>query len=339
MQDKPYYFLKSESVFSKIRRPAFCCIGVSAMCTLRCKMCFTWKNKYVKSPEEPLLDEWYSFIDRLADLTDNCVEINVAGGEPLLDERNLALVGFSAKKGLSTSMPSSGYLIDKDMAYKIADSGLDAIGISLDGINKNTHDFLRGVPGCYDRAMQAVNHLDKYSGNIQISIITTISKVNLDEIVKIAEWVNSDNRIENIIFQAISQPFGLSFDNEWYKSHEYDFLWPQGIKKVHDTIDELIKLKNKGYKISNSVSQLDSFKKYFKKPEDFIKKGECNVNFYMNINQEGDVFLCVHKKPIGNIKKDAPATLWYSSKANLLREYIKNCKRNCHHLINCCYEE
>lgn len=339
MQDKSYHFLKSENSFSKVRRPAFCCIGISTMCNLRCKMCFTWKNKYVKSPEDPTLNEWFNFIKLLGDLTNNSIEINCAGGEPLLDERNLALISFSAKRGLPTSMPTSGFLIDKEMAYKIADTGLNAIGISLDGINKNTHDFLRGIDGCYDKAVQAISYLDRYRSNLQISIITTILEKNLDEIIKLTERVNEDKRIENIIFQAIAQPFSAPYDDEWYKRSEYNFLWPQDIKKVHNVVEELIKLKKMGYKISNPISQLEVFKRYFESPQHFIKENRCNVDFYMNINQFGDVFLCVRKEPIGNIKKDNPKDMWYSKEANRIREEIKNCRVNCHHLVNCCYEE
>ncbi len=92
------------------------------------------------------------------------------------------------------------------------------------------------------------------------------------------------------------------------------------------------------YKISNPVSQLEAFKRYFKNPNEFIKKGMCNVNFYMNINQFGDVYMCLRKKAIGNIKKCTPKDMWYSENAGQIREEIKNCRVNCHHVLNCCYE-
>ena len=284
MQDKPFNFLKSQNSLLNIRKPAFCCIGISTGCMLKCKMCSTWKTGYFTTSQEPTLNEWFRFIELVADLTDNSIEINVSGGEPLLDERNLALISFSAKREIPTSMPSNGFLIDKEMAHKIADSGLNAIGISLDGINRDTHDFLRGVKGCYDKAMQAIDYLDRYCGNLGIGILTTISEKNLDEIIGLTKWANEDNRIETIIFQAIAQPFSTPLDNEWYNKSEYSFLWPKDTKKAHALLDELIKLKKMAYKISNPVSQLDAFKRYFENPREFIKKDICNVNFYMNIN-------------------------------------------------------
>jgi MoaA/NifB/PqqE/SkfB family radical SAM enzyme len=302
-------------------------------------MCFFWRDKYIKSPEEPTLNEWYNFLDHLVYLKDNKLEINLAGGEPLADERNLALVRFASQKSFYTSLNSSGFLIDKEMAYKIADSGLNLAVISLDSINKNTHDFLRGVDGSYDRVMRAISYLDKCSRNLEIWILAIILEKNLDDIIRLAEWVNAHDRIRRILFQAIAQPFNTPFVDEWHNKSEYNFLWPQDIKKVHEVIDELIRLKKAGYKITNTVSQFETFKRYFQRPSDFIKKTRCNVDFYMNINNLGDVYMCIRRGSIGNIKKDDPDDIWYSEAANRVREEIKNCQINCHHLINCCYEE
>ena len=306
---------------------------------LKCKMCFFWKNKYVRSEQEPTLSEWHNFISLLADLG-GTVEINLAGGEPLLDERNLALVNFAAKKGIYTSLSSNGFLIDKEMACSIAQSGLEVIGLSLDGIDKDTHDFLRGTQGSYDKIMKGIDYLGKYCPDITIGIQTVISQRNLDEIIGLTKWVNGFGGIRYIVFQAIEQPFNTPLDFEWYKKSEYDSLWPNDIKKVNDVINELIQLKVSGYKIANPVSQLEVFKAYFAAPGKFIKKGKCSVgDNYMNINQFGDIFLCLRKESIGNIRTFAPQELWHSRKVAGAKEAMNNCRDNCHHLLNCCYTE
>ena len=339
MSDKSGIFLSSENNNLTIRKPAFCCIGVSLKCILRCKMCSIWKNDFTQMPGEPTLKEWYRFIDQLGSLTNNSVVINIAGGEPLLDDRNLALINFSAKRGLVTSMPTNGFLIDRQMAQKISESCLHEIEVSLDGINKNTHDFLRGVEGCYEKAIQAIDHLHSCRDKLKIAIIAIILGKNLDEITQLAEFANKDKRIETIIFQAVAQPFNTPLDHEWYKKSAYRFLWPGDLKKVCSVIDELMKLKKIGYKISNPLSQLEVFKRYFADPDDFIKAVSCNIDFYMNINEFGDVYMCPRKKAVGNIKKDSVKDIWYGQTANKIREEIRSCRVNCHHLLNCCYEE
>jgi MoaA/NifB/PqqE/SkfB family radical SAM enzyme len=339
MQDKPLDFLKSQNDLLEIHKPAFCCISVSSACPLKCKMCSLWKNGYSKSTQEPTLDEWSGFIEQAAELSDHFLEIGFAGGEPLLDERNLALIKVSSAKGLVTSMPTNGFLIDREMALKIADSGLSAIGISLDGIHRSTHDFLRGVEGCYDRVMQAISCLGKTHNSPKIGILTAISGKNIDEVVELAKWVNVDSRIQTIVFQAIIQPFNTPPDSRWYNRSEYSFLWPQDIQKVRCALDELIGLKQAGYKLSNSVAQLESFKRYFADPGAFVKNAACNADFYMHADQLGNLYICPQKKSIGNIKKDNLRDLWYCAAANQIREEIRGCGLNCHHLLNVLYQE
>ena len=339
MQDKSAIFLKSETCVSNIRRPVFCRIGIPSTCMLKCKMCFGWKINFKKGLKEPTLQEWCDFIDLLGDFSNNSIEMNFTDTEPLLDERNLALIAFSAQKGLPTSMHSNGVLIDKELAFRIVDTGLNQITISLDGINKETHDHLRGVEGCHDKVMRAIGYLDSCAGNLKIGIQTIILSENLDEIVSLVEWVNKDERLGHISFQAIMQPFFTIPIDGWHQKSEYNFLWPKDIKKVFTIIDELIRLKKTGYKIGNPISQLETFKKYFEKPDNFIKKSNCNVDFWMNINRSGDVRMCENMQPIGNIQSSRPEEIWYSQEAVRRREGIKSCKANCNILVNCAYEE
>ncbi|HTY45164.1 MAG TPA: radical SAM protein [Patescibacteria group bacterium] len=322
-----------------IRKPTFCCIGIAPACMLRCKMCFFWQNQYRKDPQEPTLYDWYDFIDQLADLHDRKIEINLAGGEPLSDKRNLALVRFGSKKGLFTSLNSNGFLINKGMAQALADSGLNLLVISLDSIDRNTHDFLRGVTGSYDRVMRAIDYFDKCPGHLQIWIQAIILERNLEHIIKLTEWVQAHRRIKRIVFQAVAQPFNTPLVDGWQHKKEYSALWPQDIAKVQEALDELIRFRRAGYKITNTVAQLETFKRYFQKPTEFIKAAGCNVDFYMNINHLGQVYMCTRKEPIGHIKQGHPHQIWYSETAARVRNQIRQCRLNCHHLINCCYEE
>ena len=108
-------------------------------------------------------------------------------------------------------MCTNGFLINDKIAHKEVKSGLNVIIISLDGMSKDTHDFIRGVSGCYEGVMHAIGYLNKIRGDLSIGIQTIILEKNLDEIVKIVEWVNEDKRIGFINFQAIACPFDTVF--------------------------------------------------------------------------------------------------------------------------------
>ena len=53
----------------------------------------------------------------------------------------------------------STYLIDEDMAKRIADSGLNVLAISLESLNPKTHNYLRGKDDVFSRAMKAIEYL------------------------------------------------------------------------------------------------------------------------------------------------------------------------------------
>ncbi|HTY44828.1 MAG TPA: radical SAM protein [Patescibacteria group bacterium] len=339
MQEKPANFLRSETGAAKARRPAFCRIGIPATCMLKCKMCFGWKAEFKEDPQAPSLSQWRTFIDSLSDFSEQAIEMNFSDTEPLLDEKNLALIAYSVKKGLPVSLHTNGVLIDAELASRIADTGLHQITISLDGMRSQTHDRLRGMEGCYDKVMRAISHLSSRRGSLRIGVQAIILDENLDEMVSLAEWANADGRLSHISFQAVTQPFFTAAIEKWHEKSEYAFLWPKDIKKAHAVIDELIKLKKMGHKIGNSASQLETFKKYFQEPDSFVRKAECNVDFWMNVNRRGDVRMCENMRPIGNIKKGRPQEIWYSQEALHRRAQIKSCKVNCHTLVNCAYEE
>jgi len=229
------------------------------------------------------------------------------------------------------------------MAKKIADSGLKEIALSLDTINADTHDFLRGVRGVYERLMHAIQYLHSYAPGLQIKLTAVIMEKNLDDLVDLAKWVIADPRIICVNFQAITQPFNTKPEDGWYEKSEYSFLWPKDLNKVEYIMEELIKLKQENkLKINNPASQFRIYKAYFRNPQSFIKKTSCNIDKQaINITSNGQVFICYNYEPIGNIKQEDfdMEQLWHSLQADLVRNNVQNCRKNCQQIVNCYYDE
>lgn len=317
------------------KKPKHCVISLGFECPLKCKMCFMWRVP----PEEKCvtLEEWKKFVNELHLFLDFPIEINILGGEPLLKKYIYELITFIRKKGFRASMATSGFLINRDVAGRIASSGLNTLGISLDSLDEKIHDFLRGVGGVYKKAIDAIDLI--YDSKCKIDILTIIMNSNLDGIIKLADWVNSDTRIASVNFMAIMKPHCSDLDNFWYKHKDYGFLWPSNTPKVNEIIDQLISCKKQGYKITNSVVQLENFKLYFKDPTQFVRREKCNFDeVVLNVSSNGNVHLCWEMEPIGNIRYDSIKEIWDNSKAAEVRSKIKSCQRNCEPMINCFYE-
>jgi len=126
------------ALLPSLSRPAsmpldFVCIGITDACMLRCKMCQKWKEDiFIKDKTaQPSVRDWKRAISSLRTLAGDSLQINFGGGEPLLKKEIFELVSFCRKKGLKTNIATNGYLINEEMAKRIADSGLESIIISL----------------------------------------------------------------------------------------------------------------------------------------------------------------------------------------------------------------
>lgn len=319
--------------------PNYCCFIVTLRCMMRCKMCYIWQGNK-DSLSELTIQEWKTIVNSLKGLLDTKHDIIFSGGEPFLKKGILDLVYFSTRAGYRISLDTNAYLIDTELAKAIGDSSLWRICISLDSLDENTHDFLRGKKGTYFKVMKTIENLKKFCPSVGINIQTIIMEKNLDELIKLAEWVGQDSRLDYIYFQTVVRPFGASVDDHWFRNQDYNFLWPQDINKVKSVVDALIKLKNVNPKIVNTVPQFKTYMAYFEDPVDFTKNIRCTMgNRSININPYGEVYLCFSKDSVGNIKNNAIEEIWHSQKAAKIRDEISKCRKSCHFLLNCSFEQ
>jgi tetratricopeptide (TPR) repeat protein len=346
-QQKKYSLLLSGDSMKSARResvedvikPRFCAIGVVRRCNFACKMCHIWEHKDKYELDAP---QWKDFLIKFKKVADDHCQINFAGGEPFLKTDLMEINNFARKQGFITAICSNGYFINENMAHKINDSGLNTIALSLDSLNPARHNFLRGTKDACERVMSSIDLLKKHSPKTEINLLTIILQENLQDIIPLSEWAQSDKRINMINFLALIQPRGNRQDILWHTRPEYNILWPQDINELDRVIDKLIDMKSNGFfKIGNPVSQLLKFKQYYHDPNRYIHEYiKCSMGYlFLSVNEKGYVTLCEEKDPIGNILEQDIYDIWFSEKAYEVREQIRGCRQNCHQLINCCYEE
>jgi len=301
-------------------------------------MCQLWK-KPLWEEDYISVEDCYKFIPTLKEFGEIPITVHIIGGEPFLEERCLELVRFIAQQGFRSVITSNGYFIGEEMARRITKSGLHTLNLSLESLNREVHDRLRGVRGSAEKVIRAIDYLKRFDSGLNLGINTIILRDNLDDIIELTEWVNQDDKLGYIYFMAVMQPFGSVPDSNWYQKDEFRLLWPDP-GKVCLVLDRLKEMKAEGYKIGNPQTQLEVFKSYFSNPQLFVKKWECNLGrTALNINVYGDVYLCFFMDCMGNIRQDRLKELWYSAKADKVREKIRNCRKNCELLINCYYED
>ena len=141
-----YKGLASNLCGSKV--PLFCGHKLTYNCNLRCKMCPFWKRPNLDSSleqEKAILKQIYN---------SGACGIAFEGGEPLLRKDLVEILAFSRSLPLHTSLITNGTLLESRID-EISPYINGVIYVSLDGLEK-THDTIRGVSGCFKKAIQGI---------------------------------------------------------------------------------------------------------------------------------------------------------------------------------------
>jgi radical SAM protein with 4Fe4S-binding SPASM domain len=156
---------------------------ITLKCNMKCRHCGSSAGK--ARPDELTTEQ---SLDLCADLKKiGCREVNLMGGELFLRNDWFEIAEEIRRQKIGVSIISNGFAIDERMASKISKLDPSVVGISIDGSNAGTHDYIRGVKGSYSRAANAVELLKKK--DMSVTIITTVQKLNFKELPEIKNMI------------------------------------------------------------------------------------------------------------------------------------------------------
>ncbi len=275
-------------------------------CNLCCRHC--WLSPKYQGPGKK-----YGYLDTnlFSLIIDEAKELGLSGvkltgGEPLLHPEIKELIKIVRNNNLTLTMETNGTLCTDEIAARIADFENPIVSVSLDGTDKKTHEWMRGVKGCFEKAINGVKNLVK--AGIRTQIIMSITKHNknqMEELVKLAEELGCDSVKFNIV-----QP--LSRDGFFHKSNEVL------------SVEELIKT---GFWAENELSQKTSLRVIYSHPAAFRPLGKiygeekdsgcfvCGIKGIIGVLHDGSYALCgigeqVPELVFGKAGKDKLSGIW-----------------------------
>lgn len=250
------YIRKVPYIGSVLSKPTCVYMNVTHSCNLKCKQCDIWKNRLT---EEMSADEIKNVISDLRRWL-GPFKITFAGGEPLIRKDVPDMIRFASERGVMTDLITNGTLLDKKTVDLLSSAQLGLLTISLDGIKEATHDYIRGVRGAHKKIIKNLAYAKK---RLRTRIMTVLLNKNLDETLLLIEWAKNNN-LYGIEFQPLQHNFRKKYDSLWYMTSEF---WPKDIKKLSHIIDTVIKMKNSGYPVLNTMCHLKLIKEYYKNPK------------------------------------------------------------------------
>ena len=156
-------------------------------CDQRCRHCYIFedgkKDLDVMSFKD--MDEIIANAFRMCDEINSKPYFAVTGGDPILHPDFWKLLEKLNDLDISYSIMGNPFHLDDEVCNKLKDLSCRQYQMSLDGLRK-THDYFR-KPGSFDETISKIKTLR--DAGIRSSIMTTVSKVNIDQIPWIVDEV------------------------------------------------------------------------------------------------------------------------------------------------------
>lgn len=306
-------------------------LEITKRCNLRCIHCNIRKTPETYSDiinKEFSTSEVKQIVDSLKVL--GTKYISISGGEPFLRKDIFELIEYIKNNGFGLHISSNGLLIKEDVANRINDLGLDTISISLDAVNPELHDKIRGVKYAFDMAIEAIKNLKNCKDrHIQIGISPIITDVNLDDLPKLVDFAK-DLGVDAIRFQ----PWHISLGHN--ETETMLNIKTDRLENLDNIIEQVIDRTKKCGIYTNSDTYLRGVKKYFQDKERIDV--ECFAgSFTCNIDWLGNVVACAFISHIGNVREESFGDIWNSQRFNDVRRDIT--KGNCQKCWMGCFVE
>jgi radical SAM protein len=164
------------------RAPFLAIWETTQACDLTCKHCRA-SAQPLSHPSQLTTGEATNLIDQIADLE---VPLFVfTGGDPLKRPDIFELIQHAAGKGVHAALtPSATPLLTRDAIFRMKDSGLSRLAVSLDGSVPAIHDSIRGIPGTWERTVQAIQWANE--AGLPIQVHTVVSRLNIADLDHLA---------------------------------------------------------------------------------------------------------------------------------------------------------
>lgn len=278
-------------------------------CNLKCRHC--WIAPTYKSVGDVLtslpVEVFKSIISQALPL--GLTSVKLTGGEPFLHPDIWSILDFIRDTGLSLNIETNGVLCSPDLAEQVRSSSTKVcVSVSIDGSDAQTHDWMRGVPGSFEKAIAGLSNLVRTGVSTQV--IMSVAKCNKDQITDV---VNLADRIGvgSVKLNPV-QPTARG-------------------AAMHDaeetlTVQELVAI---GEHIDNTLSLSTRLKLIYTRPLAFSPLasilgsgdngcGVCSILNILGVLADGSYALCgigetVPELVLGHAEKDLLENIWQNS--------------------------
>jgi cyclic pyranopterin phosphate synthase len=172
-----------------LRRPTLRIVefSITPACQSRCGYCYA--AKFARKGERLLT------VDEIGEVWGQAKRLGafmsfLLGGEPTLRREFLEIVRVLEPRKHLVSFSTNAISLTEEMLVELKRLGLFVVYVSLNSLDPNVNDEVRGYAGHFDHAMRVMGLCRKHGLDVMIPVTT--SKPLLPETAKILDWARED---------------------------------------------------------------------------------------------------------------------------------------------------
>jgi radical SAM protein with 4Fe4S-binding SPASM domain len=254
-------------------------LELNTICNWKCKHCYIPEHNDLGMDKDTIFNIFKQ-------LRDNGVfEVTLTGGEIFLRPDIMEIIEKAREMYFKVTLFTNISLLNEEKIKKLSEYFISQISCTIFSLNPNIHDYITGINGSFDRAMENIKLIKSYK--IPLQIKTILTNVNYSDTKEISEFCNENGFSYNIDHDIFSQIDGNSLPHE--------------LRMTKDQLN--IELKY--------LDKLRGFKPREHKDEEFACYGIQN-SLYIDCN--GLVYPCnKYLKIVGDLNKENIYDIWNKS--------------------------
>ena len=171
-------------------------------CGLACRHCRA-EAISTSHPDQLTTAESMNLLQQVAAFGQPSPHLILTGGDPLERTDLYEIIDEARRLGITTSItPAATPTLTSEVFAKLKAHGVDSIGLSLDGSNPARHEGIRGVAGCFDWTMAAIQKAADLGFPIQVN--TLVSEETADDLPAIYELLKGYKIMRWSLFYLIA---------------------------------------------------------------------------------------------------------------------------------------
>ncbi len=200
-------------------RPLLVIWEMTQACDLKCMHCRASAQPHRHALELSTV-EAFNLVDQVANM--HVPMFVLTGGDPLKRPDLHAIVQYASQRSVKTALtPSTTPLLTREAVFRLEESGLMRLALSLDASTAQLHDGFRGVPGSWRRTLDAVEW--SHDAKLPVQVNTTVTRQNLHDLDNLVELLTSVKVIAWSVFFLVPTGRGQISDLLSPEEHETVF--------------------------------------------------------------------------------------------------------------------